>query len=358
MKMIGVCLVLMSVITLQPVKEGNLPDPQDVLRQIVDAERKVDFVGRRLVIGFGGRYNMVREEKVINKSPDKQRIEVLAPPEMAGSGLIRLGKQVWRIPPKMKGKPSGPPPYRPGPPPAKFGSPQRGLELISRNYSVRISPGGRIAGRKTYLLQIIPKYKRRPSRKIWADAAKGLPLRVENYNSEGELRFLLVYTEISFPSEIDDRAFAPPKEGFKGEDRFKGPLSRGELSLRELKRQASFPILIPGYLPEGFEFQSAGLIRYRRREIAHLRYTDGLVILSLFETSGGGSERRRGMKEREMERRIEILGVGCKLFYDGQLRILRWERKGINFTLIGELGESDMVKVAESLIAQSGNPSG
>jgi len=118
MKMIGVCLVLMSVITLQPVKEENLPDPQDVLRQIVDAERKVDFVGRRLVIGFGGRYNMVREEKVINKSPDKQRIEVLAPPEMAGSGLIRLGKQVWRIPPKMKGKPSGPPPYRPGPPPA------------------------------------------------------------------------------------------------------------------------------------------------------------------------------------------------------------------------------------------------
>ena len=355
MKVIGFCLTLMLLITLQPAKERDLPDPQDVLRRMVEAERKIDFVGRRLVIGFGGRYNMIREEKVINKSPDRQRIEVLAPPEIAGSGLIRLGKRKWYIPPKVKGSPSDLPPYRLGPPPAKLGRSQRELELMSHNYSMKISPGGRIVGRRTYLLEITPRHKGRPSRRIWVDVEKGLPLRMENYNSEGELRFLVVYTEISFPSEIEEKLFVPPKRGVRDEGRFRGPYSGGELSLKELRQRISFPILIPKYLPDGFEFQSAGLIRYRRREIAHLRYTDGLVLLSLFETRGGRPEGRHGMREREMERPIEILGVRCKLFYDGQLRILRWMERGINFTLIGDLGEIDMIKVAESLIAQSGH---
>jgi len=353
MKVMWVCLTLMLLITLQPRGGRDLPDPQDILRQMVGAERRVDFVGRRLVIGFGGRYNMVREEKVINKSPDKQRIEVLAPPEIAGSGLIRLGRREWHIPPKAKGKPFGPPPYRPGPPPPKFGRSQRELELMLHNYSVGISPGGRIAGRKTYLLEIKPKHKGRPSRRIWVDAEKGLPLRVENYNSEGELRFLVVYTEISFPSKMEDKLFVPPKEGVEGERKFRGPYGGGELNLEELRRKISFRILIPKFLPDGFEFQSAGLIRYQRREIAHLRYTDGLVLLSLFETSGGRPEGRHGAREREMEKPIQILGLRCELFYDGQLRILRWEKGGINFTLIGDLGEGDMTKVAESLIAQS-----
>jgi outer membrane lipoprotein-sorting protein len=348
-------MILMLLLILQPAKTQELPDPQTVLRGMLEAERKVDFVGKRLVIDFSRWYNMIREERVTNKSPDKRRIDVLLPPDIAGLTMVRDGEHRWQTPPRRRGEL---PPHLPKPPIGPD-RPREDMELMLRNYSVEISEGERIAGRNTYLLEITPKYEGRPSKRIWSDAKKGIPLRMEHYNSEGKLASLIVYTEISFPPRIDERLFVPPEEVLKGRKGRFGPPEGGELSLEELKRRISFPIIVPGYIPAGFEFQNARLIRYQRREIAHLRYTDGLVLLSLFETRGGrperrGERRRMGRREIEEERGIKILGVECKLLYNGQLRILRWEHNGLNFTLIGDLSEREMIKVTRSLIAREG----
>ena len=86
----------------------------------------------------------------------------------------------------------------------------------------------------------------------------------------------------------------------------------------------------------------------------HLRYTDGLVLLSLFESKGEvhrgtGRRGRKGFHRPEWSR-TEIKGVPVDMRRTRHLLILRWGSKGLSFTLIGDLGEDEMRKVAESLI--------
>ena len=366
---VGILLLLTGVKSpgLLPLAEAQeFLAPQKAIQQILEAEKRVDFVGNRFVINFSRWHNAVLEERVTNKSPDKQRVEVLIPSEMAGFTAIRSGKQRWHISPKRGDRRRGPSPYGFGRLNAevKF----EDVELMLKNYSVKISNGIGIAGRNTYQLEITPKYEGRPSEKIWLDAENSLALRVEHYNSDSKLNSLIVYTDIAFSRKIDSSQFVrPPSDDEeqkrrleKWEERRKKQDSWGyrsqDLNLKDLTRQAHFSVSIPEYLPAGFVFQKARLLKYREHESVHLLYTDGLVLLSLFETQNVKSKRRDGRgRETEREKQIEILGVGCKMLYDGRMRILRWEDNKLNLTLMADLSEAEMIKVTESLIATGQN---
>ena len=102
---LGILLLLTGVRSpclLQSVEAQEFPAPQRAIQQMLEAERKVDFVGNRLVISFSRWRNVVLEERVTNKSPDKQRVEVLVPSEMAGFTAVRSGKQRYDNPAARK----------------------------------------------------------------------------------------------------------------------------------------------------------------------------------------------------------------------------------------------------------------
>ena len=53
-------------------------------------------------------------------------------------------------------------------------------------------------------------------------------------------------------------------------------------------------MLQPTFLPPGFHWQSAGVTEYRGKKVAILRYTNGLGLVSVFETpdNGKGPDKR------------------------------------------------------------------
>jgi len=193
-------------------------------------------------------------------------------------------------------------------------------------------------------------------------------LRVEDYGSDGRLLSLLVYTNIDFEPQIDGKMFAIPSSGrFKPPpERFPSPRPPRDnkvrtqeskpLSLVEAQKRSKFPILGPKYLPGGFVFEDARIVKIGRKQHIHLHYIDGLTVLSLFESEADDVNRLQKTEHHQVEE-ISIGGVKCKIFSLDRERILHWTTNAasksgadLSFTLIGEISKSGMITIAESLI--------
>ena len=56
------------------------------------------------------------------------------------------------------------------------------------------------------------------------------------------------------------------------------------MTLEQLAKETGRTSRLPQALPGGFVFESADVIKAGRSRVAHARYTDGLTVLSVFET--------------------------------------------------------------------------
>lgn len=84
-----------------------------------------------------------------------------------------------------------------------------------------------------------------------------MPLRYETYNSDGNLTMKLEIQDLKVNAGISDSEFKfEISKGAKIVDlgEIKPP---EELSLEEARTKASFKILTPEYLPEGYEFNNS-----------------------------------------------------------------------------------------------------
>jgi len=246
-----------------------------------------------------------------------------------------------------------------------------------RNYTVDVAFGEPIAGQNTYRLTITPKVPSRPRKKVWLDAQHYIILRMEDYDITGKLGLLYVYTTIDY----DSASVARQLEQYQKErqDRRRSYQSE-ETSFVEAEKQFGAKIPQPSYLPVGFQLQSTSLLPPRvnlsiRGKSIHLRYTDGLIVLSLFvsrvsdESEDKQHQRARGDRFRDRRSRGDRFGGGkattvtvkdtpISVTDHGHIKMLRWEtskqseEKKLRFALVGELSQEELVKVAESLVSQ------
>ena len=73
------------------------------------------------------------------------------------------------------------------------------IQLIAKNYNLEHSPSDeKIADYDIDILIISPKFASRPTKHIFFARDNGVILRVEDLDSEGVLREMSVYTQISF----------------------------------------------------------------------------------------------------------------------------------------------------------------
>ena len=368
--------ILLFLLFLFPaLVEAKIPDAEEVFQNLLDAENTVSFVGKRLVVDWEfPPHSITMEELIIKKAPDKVIIEILVPWELRGKKIIRNAGRIW-FENFEKDE------FLPPPPPPEFSGRKtffQDISLLRRNYNVTISMGNNhepeallnksniakpkacvlIAGRKTYQIEIIPKYPGRPAKKLWLDAQKNVVLRMEDYSSDGRLISLLVYTEINFQPQIDEKLFAvPPSERNHRVREHKDEI----LSLAEAQKRSHFPIRVPQNLPVGFVFKGAHIKKMDGIQHVHLRYTDGLTTLSLFESEADDVNLWDKPPPKVEHRQVEEIFIGkvnCKIVSPpGRVRILHWTTNpvpehdvGLSFTLIGEISKSEMIAVAESLI--------
>ncbi|NOY78910.1 MAG: hypothetical protein GXO76_13690 [Calditrichaeota bacterium] len=154
------------------------------------------------------------------------------------------------------------------------------MALILKNYNVSVEPSGVFLGRKTVRLSLIPKIGDRPSLYLRLDRNTFFLLKLKKIAPDGKLIQYSYFKNLLLNPVLDPVLFTILPDEI---DSVQAGFSRTFASADSLQKVLPFPVLLPEWLPEGFQPQAFRLLRFRKREFAQLIFSDGLSTLSLFE---------------------------------------------------------------------------
>ena len=84
-------------------------------------------------------------------------------------------------------------------------------DLLARNYRIAlVSDEETIAGRRAYLLELLPRQEGKSSQKRWIDRETNKTLRIETHYPDGILARMIAYNVTALPAHIAPSDFAPP----------------------------------------------------------------------------------------------------------------------------------------------------
>ncbi|NOQ48874.1 MAG: outer membrane lipoprotein-sorting protein [Methanococcoides sp.] len=300
----------------------------------------------------------VMESEMIFKKPYKMRSVVKQPAEQTGTLTVSDGETIWIYDPHENTVIQ--------------------MEMPDTPEDIQIDYVGMIGGilnesdvsfsgleefdnRTVYVMRLRPKEETEnplfaSNVKVWIDKETWMPLKYEIYDEDEnpmisfEIRNLKVNTGISddeFEFEIPDGAevevidlneIKPPEE----------------MTLEEAKDTAGFDILLPSYIPDGYEFDhalfsnnSAALVDDQVFERVTLVYENGDEWLHISEVFfGTGSSDMAVMGDAET---VSINGSEGKFVAFTQTNLLRWTTGDIELTITGMVDKDEIVKVAESM---------
>ncbi|HHW13960.1 MAG TPA: hypothetical protein GXX28_03380 [Firmicutes bacterium] len=225
------------------------------------------------------------------------------------------------------------------------GGVQQSLTLLQHNYTLRTGGRGSIAGRSTEIVELVPRGCSRPVQRLWVDQQTGVILRTEQYRFDGSLAALTVFTAFEPVASLPEDLFhlALPK-GVRVTRRLDSAAP-----LKALTEESGFPVRLPSELPPGFVFAGAAVGRPEKENVVHLRFTDGLTVISLFEQAARPFTRYRleGAKAVALKSGRGWLREECGGY------VLNWTDGGINFTLVGEVPAAVLLRLANSFPAEA-----
>lgn len=224
------------------------------------------------------------------------------------------------------------------------------IDLIFRNYKVTAEGVEKVAGRKAFLIRVVPKRPPGPSKRLWIDRETKLILRSESFASNGTLKTASRMISITLKPKLSEDLFRVP-EGW----RIQQPPTDEQIrwTASELSKRLGIAVSEPGYLPPGFVLEGMYLVRMgmMRWEAAHIRYVDGLNSLSVFQRplrqgpgqgrGRWGGWRWRGGRGADTEQEVQAVG--------GVGRLIRVVRPGKMYVVVADLPEKELRKVADSL---------
>ena len=328
----------------------------EVLRRIAAAENETSYTGTRLIVFHTPRGLTVREDLVIQQPPEVNAVKVL-------SVIGRERFDQFRKDDRFKGRdfnerrssrsdrPSGRREFLPRRKRISNLSKEE-LELLTQNYKCHVSSGSTIAGEETEEIKIYPQFEERPTKRLFIARRNGIILRVDEFDYTGHIRFVSLFTQIEFDQGKVEEALVE----LKGDEKLiyeKRERRSRPVNEVEAEKALGVRLVQPTYLPPGFQLLDTRYIK-RRASIVFLRYTDGLATFSLFERKGKHKSHDRDRKShRRGGKTISRHDVPIHVVRQHHTHILEWSNSGVDFTLIGELDASELIKVAESVILTS-----
>lgn len=216
------------------------------------------------------------------------------------------------------------------------------INLIAENYDLEHKQWGeKIAGYKTDILIIKPKFEGRPTKYIYFAHNNHLILKVQDLDAASVLRGMFVYTRISFDPDTVSKKWSE----FSKEIRVR-PRTFDVISIDDANKILKKKLIQPTYLPSGFQLQRVYEHSYRGRHPVRLKYTDGLLDFSIFETL-----KQDNSDDRDHRGWTEIVVGDSKVFKHsrGPTNAYSWSNKGISFFLAGPIPSTEMEKIVESI---------
>ncbi len=340
---------MLLILTTNAIAEAS-PESLQVLKRIMNAEENVAYVGTRMIVMNTSRGTTAREEAVLHQPPEIHAVTVLSVLEdgrslkLDGQEPRKDNERNWRdgrrderrrdrrrfwLDRKRMGTLS-----------------QKEVELLSQNYTFDSTPADPIAGQKTDLVTVSPRFEARPTKRLYLAHDTGVILRIEDFDSDGNLRFMSVYIQISFEAEAIQQKLAEWRrdEKFPIEKRRRRSQS---ITLDEAKTVLEGKLIEPTYFPSGFQLLETRYFKHRS-DTVYLRYTDGMLTFTVFESKSKQGNNRNS-KTKGVEH-LQIQGIEARHEKRGPTHILQWSISDVNFTVMGELHQDELIKVAASLI--------
>lgn len=280
---------------------------------------------------------------VFHQPPDFRRIYYLNPESQHGRLLVSDGRQEWQYDPRRREFL-----HRLLSPGALEEDDLLSYTLLRANYLLSVDPKSRmVAERKAWVIAIKRPQGHTLARKLWVDAGSGLILKREIYREDGKLAVTVAFSEIVYHPKLDPAIFnlSPlarsihPRETHSSAE---APVALASVSA-QLAGQAYAPPTLAGYRLVGATAASVG-----GRPVLHLRYSDGLNLVSLFELRRTQSKHPTlvpaGMHLTQIGR------ISVHVSHRTSLTTLNWDTATLNMTLMGEMGAGTLQAMVQDAI--------
>ena len=305
---------------------GAAPDPHELLGQAL-AGPKVPYSARVMLTQWYDGKTRAEEANVYFSPPEKSRWEFLSPAGGVRRVVVSDGQNTFILLPLRNEVVLGSA-AKSG---AKLISPEEELALLTRNYAVSVAGAEAVAGRSAWRIEISPAVEGKPSEELWVDKETHVILQVRRTSPNGQRASVSRFERFDQKKDMPEELF--DLEVGSAVPRVEHSLDPDFLSLEELRQETGKAFDAPSELPGGFVFESADHYTEHATSVVHLRYTDGLAVLSLFETS----------RPVRQTRREEKLPAG---------RVLNWNARHRHFTLIGDVSDGLLEQIAARLKAR------
>jgi negative regulator of sigma E activity len=269
-------LLLAASAAVPAARAGETPEPAALLDAVL-APPAIAYQGHVIVQQWFGKQQLAEEMRVYVEPPDKIRREFLSldgvPKRVSISDgdvesvrLVRAGKTVRGNAVRSYDKVLPPDLER---------------DALLSNYELLSSTGEKVAGRPTWRLTMKPKMDGKSWVTLWIDQDTKVVLRNRRYLPHRRSASVAQFLSFEPRKKLDPALFEIDDSSGITEAR---GLSPEFLTLEQLNKATGDQSRLPVRLPGGFVFESADVFPVGKSKVRHARYTDGLTVISIFQT--------------------------------------------------------------------------
>lgn len=328
------------------VAKPQIPTAADVYNRSLTAEALYSYKGHQVTTYW--RTGRTIRVLIQHMRPNWRKIEYLAPDSLRGDILISNGREEWRYDAEHNTL------YRhvvAAEKPLESDIPVK-YEQLRANYILSFLPTTQIyAERKTFVLSITRKNNRTLARRLWIDANTGLVLKREAYSETGKLNVTVAFSDIDYHPHLTlasfNRPAAPPDRTAGSKIRDAHEMDRAEqpVPVTQTTVQLDGKAYAPKSIDE-FRLTSAAIVnRAGKKPVLHLRYTDGLVLVSVFEQLRTHTARPTRVPATMMP--VQIGVTPGHITRHASLVTLNWDTPALNVTMLGEMSRDRMIDLAK-----------
>lgn len=326
---------------LKPHKKPvvRIPTAESLFVQVLRSDDLFPYKGRQITTYW--RTGRAAEVLIFHRPVDDRRIQFLNPEKQRGRLLVSDGSEEWEY------EPHGMLRHRRLSPGALDDDDLLSYTLLRVNYLLSVDPRPRtIAERKAYLVTIKRPQGQTLARRFWIDSGSGLILKREIYAEDGKLAVTVGFSDITYHPALPSSLFT--LSGLAKSVRVAElPTAETAVPLSTVRSRLGGRASAPASLG-GYHLVGAATTNIGRHPVLHLRYSDGLNLVSVFE------------QRRTQPGRPTLIPAGMRVMLLGTTRVhvghraslttLNWDTPTLNTTLMGEMGLSTLRALAGSAI--------
>ena len=328
--------VAATVLLLPGVALAAQRDATPLLRAALQAPRVVSYVGEIESIRFGTHGTQATVFRVEHRAPDLTHRWYIVPHSAFGETEIEHGDTTYVLDPQHH---------------RVLVERNRALDdriviadnvgLMLRNYRPVQQGTGHLLGFPVDIVALVNTYTGNTMMRLWLDARSHLVLERKVFGDDGALLGEQRFENLSYAKDIPAGVFAIPSD-LKRVDRTLH--RRPSNDIAAVLRSLPFKAQRPHYLPDGFIAVAADRTTDEGVPQAHLLYSDGIRMISLFENAGASLD-LDGLHART----LRVGSIPAKLASRGSTSLLSWSKNGMHYVLVGSLDAKELTKIAASV---------